>query len=267
MTRGELAGRTAVVTGGGRGIGAAAARALAEEGAAVVVTARSLHEIGAVAEALRRDGRTVHAVACDVTDRNSVAAMAARTRELVGNVDIVVNNAGASRSAPFLKVTVEQWEELHRVNATGPLFVTQAFLPEMLRRGWGRIVNVGSIAGLSGSRYITSYAASKHALLGMVRCLAEELTGTGVTVNSVCPSYVDTPMTDRNIERIATTTGRDAAGIRKGLENMQPGGRMITPEEVAHAMMTFMSEAAGALQGSELVVRGGGGRAATDGER
>ncbi len=255
-----LSGKGAVVTGGGRGIGAAVARALAAEGAAVVVTARTLDEIVAVAEDLRRSGGSAHAIVCDVTDQGSVAAMAARAHELLGSVDILVNNAGVARSAPFLKVTLDEWETIHRVNATGPLLVAQAFLPAMLERGWGRIVNVASVASLLGARYITSYAASKHALVGMTRCLADELAGTGVTVNSVCPGYVDTPMTNENIERIAAKTGKDAEEVRTGLEEMQPGGRLITPEEVAHAVMTFVPQEAASLQGAELVVRGGGAR-------
>lgn len=253
-----MTGKGAVVTGGGRGIGAAVARALAQEGAGVVVAARSGGEIETVAQRLRAAGHTAHAVACDVADPDSVAAMAARAEVLLGAVDILVNNAGVAASAPFGKVTVEQWESVHRVNATGPLLVTQAFLPGMVERGWGRIVNVASVASLEGGRYITAYAASKHALLGMTRCLAAELGGTGVTVNSVCPSYVDTSMTDENIERIAAKTGRDEASIRAGLEQTQPGGRLITADEVAHAVMTFMPDAAASLQGSELVVRGGG---------
>ena len=254
-----LAGRGAVVTGGGRGIGVAVAAALAQEGAAVVVTARSESEIEAVAEGLRAAGGTAHAVVCDVTDPDSIAGMAAWAEELLGTVDILVNNAGIARSAPFLKVSLDQWESVHRVNATGPLLVTQAFLPAMIERGWGRIVNVASVASLIGAAYISAYAASKHALIGMTRCLADELSGTGVTVNSVCPSYVDTPMTDANIEKISAKTGRDAAEVREGLEKMQPGGRMITVDEVAHAVMTFMPDAAASMQGSELVIRGGGG--------
>ncbi len=254
-----LTGKGAVVTGGGRGIGVAVARKLTRAGAAVVVAARSENEIEAVADGLRVAGRTAHAVACDVTDPDSVAAMAARARELLGSVDVVVNNAGIARSAPFLKVSLEQWETVHRVNATGPLLVTQAFLPGMLERGWGRIVNVASVASLIGNPYITAYAASKHALIGMARCLADELAGTGVTVNSVCPSYVDTPMTDANIEKISAKTGRDADAIRQRLEQKQPGGRMITVDEVAHAVMTFIPDDAASLQGAELVIRGGGG--------
>lgn len=255
-----LSGKCAVVTGGGRGIGAAVAEALAAAGASVVVTARSAGEIEAVAEGLRARGWRAHAVVCDVTDPDSVAAMADRALNLMGHVDVLVNNAGMARSAPFAKVTLDEWESVHRVNATGPLLVTQAFLPAMLERGWGRIVNVASVASLRGARYITSYAASKHALLGMTRCLADELAGTGVTVNSVCPSYVDTPMTDENIERIAAKTGRDAEEVRAGIEDMQPGGRLISAEEVAHAVMTFMPNEAASLQGAELVVRGGGSR-------
>ena len=257
-----LAGRGAVVTGGGRGIGAAVAGALADQGAAVVVTARTEAEIEAVAKRLRARGAVAHALVCDVTDPGSIAAMALQARDLFGadglTVDILVNNAGIARSAPFGRVELEEWEHVHRVNATGPLLVTQAFLDEMVERGWGRIVNVASVASLEGHRYITSYAASKHALIGMTRCLAAELAGTGVTVNSVCPSYVDTPMTDANIARIARTTGRDPDQVRAGLAEMQPGGRLITADEVAHAVTAFLPDAAASMQGSELVLRGGG---------
>ena len=267
IRRRTLVGRGAVVTGGGRGIGEAVAEALAEEGAAVVVAARGRDDIEWVAGGIEEEGRTAYPLECDVTDPDSVAAMALRAQELVGGVDILVNNAGASSSAPFLKVTLEAWESAHRVNATGALLATQAFLPEMLERGWGRIVNVASVAGLAGARYTTAYSASKHAMLGMARCLAEELAGTGVTVNSVCPGYVDTEMTETNIERIAAKTGRDAKTVRAELEARQPGGRLIEVEEVAHAVMTFMPDDAASLQGSELVVRGGGRRARRRGAR
>ena len=150
IRRRTLAGKGAVVTGGGRGIGAAVAEALAIEGASVVVTARTRDEVEWVAEGLELEGWPAHALVCDVTDPESVSAMALRAQALVGGVDILVNNAGVASSAPFLKVTLEEWESVHRVNATGALLVTQAFLPEMLERGWGRIVNVASVAGARG---------------------------------------------------------------------------------------------------------------------
>ena len=261
-----LAGKGAVVTGGGRGIGAAVARALVAGGAAVVVAARTRDQVEAMAAELRAGGGAAHAVVCDVSDPASVTSMASRAGELLGRVDILVNNSGVSCSAPFTRVTVEQWERMHRVNATGPLLATRAFLPGMLERGWGRIVNMASVAGLEGARYITAYAASKHALIGMTRCLAAELAGTGVTINSVCPSYVDTPMTDANIERIAARTGRSASTIRASLEEKQPGRRLIAAEEVADAVMTFLPEAAASLNGSELVIRGGTASVAWAGE-
>ena len=260
IRRRTLAGKGAVVTGGGRGIGAAVAEALAAEGATVVLAARTGKEIEWVAEGLELEGGAAHALVCDVTDPESVSAMALRAQELVGGVDILINNAGIARSAPFLKVSLDQWESVMRVNATGALLVTQAFLPEMLARGWGRIVNVASLAGLEGARYVTAYTASKHALLGMARCLARELVGTGVTVNSVCPGYVDTIMTGKNIEWIALKTNRDVDEVRATLKMLQPGDRLITTDEVAHAVMTFLPEAAASLQGSELVVWGGGAR-------
>jgi len=242
VTGGDLAGKGAVVTGGGRGIGAAVAQALAAAGARVVVAARTAAQVRAVAEALRGRGAEAHAVVCDVADPASVRAMARRARELLGTPPLVlVNNAGASASAPFSRISLDDWETLHRVNATGPLLCTQAFLPAMLEQRWGRIVNVASVAALAGARYIAAYAASKHALLGMTRCLAAELAGTGVVADAVCPGYVDTPMTDENARRVAAKTGRTPDEVRARIARTQPEGRLLQPEEVAQDVMARMS--------------------------
>ena len=256
--RSRLAGRGAVVTGGGRGIGAAIARQLAARGAAVIVCSRTPPQVERVAAQLRAAGADAYALVCDVADPDSVAAMAraaqGRLAARARTVDILVNNAGIADSAPFSRVSLDQWETLHRVNATGPLLVTQAFLGGMLERGWGRIVNVSSVASLHGAPYITAYAASKHALLGMARCLAAELDGTGVTVNSVCPGYVDTPMTDQSLAKIAAATGRPAEELRAGLKAAQPAGRLITPDEVAGAVTRIAEDETGSIQGAEIAV-------------
>ena len=254
----RLAGHTAVVTGAGRGIGAAVSRLLAAEGATVIASARSQAEIEAVADEIRSAGGTAHAVTCDVGDASSIESLKTQAHDLAGPVDILINNAGVSTSAPFMRVTPEEWERLWRINTTGPLLCTQAFLPDMLEKGWGRVVIVGSIASLAGTKYITSYTASKHGVLGMMRALAAELAGSGVTANMVCPGYVDTPMTSDNVSRLSGVTGREEEEIRKNMESIQPSGRFVTSEEVAHAVMTFLPDEGSSFQGTTLTVDGGG---------
>ena len=215
VTADPLVGRGAVVTGGGRGIGAAIARALSAAGAGVVAAARTSREIEDVASALRARGAKAWAIACDVTVEGSVIDLGRESRRVLGTVDILVNNAGASASAPLRKITLEDWERMLRVNATGTFLCTREFAPEMAGRGWGRIVNVASLAGLEGAKYVAHYSAAKHAVLGFTRSVALEFAGTGVMVNAVCPGYVDTPMTDVSIVR-ARVRGPDPARERRG---------------------------------------------------
>jgi len=253
----SLEGRVAVVTGGGRGIGAAAARALAGAGAAVAVAARTESEIEAVAEELRGAGVRAEAIPCDVTDEESVAGLARRAAGALGPVDLVVHGAGAATSATLAGTGLETWERMLRVNATGAFLVTRAFLPGMAERGRGRIVHVASVAGLSGARYIAAYAASKHAVVGLVRSAAAEVKGTDVTVNAVCPGYVDTAMTRESVERIAETTGRSRGEALEALLAQGRQSRLIRPEEVADAVAWLCGDAAGGVNGQALVLDGG----------
>ncbi|HEY6110368.1 MAG TPA: SDR family NAD(P)-dependent oxidoreductase, partial [Gemmatimonadales bacterium] len=239
-----LTGRGAVVTGGGRGIGAAIARALAGAGARVLVAARHTDEVEAVALQLRHAGHQAWATHCDVTDAGHIAALARTAHERLGTADILVNNAGASSSAPVTRIMLEEWQRLFAVNATSTLLATQAFLPGMLERGWGRIVNVASIAGLQGDKYIAAYSAAKHAVIGFTRSLAAEVAGKGVTANAVCPGYVDTPMTDQSLARIMERTKmtREAALAAVLSHAGQP--RLVTADEVAATVLALAGDAA-----------------------
>lgn len=256
MTALPLAGRGAVVTGGGRGVGAAVARRLVTLGAAVVVSSRSSHEIEAVASELAACGR-VHGVACDVASPDDVRRLASAASEAIGQVDILVNSAGTALAAPFHRTTLDDWLRVFGVNATGTFLCMQQFLPSMLDRGWGRIVNVASIAGLSGDRYTAAYAASKHAVVGLTRSVAAEAAGKGVTVNAVCPGFLDTRMTVETIERIVAATGRDRESAAAALTSRNPQQRLITADEVAAAVVFLCGEDARGITGETLVIDGG----------
>lgn len=253
----SLEGRGVVVTGGGRGIGRAVARRLAENGAAVVVTARSTDQIESVAEELRADGLQAHAVRCDVADEASVEAMAAAAIERLGTVDILVNNAGIATSNPVKRLQLDDWNQIMAINATGTFLCTRAFLPGMLDRSWGRIINVASVAGLRGGRYIAAYVASKHAQIGFTRALAAEVANAGITANAICPGYVDTPMTDFSVANIVDKTGVSPEEARARILSLSPQKRLIRPEEIAHVALMLCGDDGEGINGDAIVLDGG----------
>jgi 3-hydroxybutyrate dehydrogenase len=174
----------------------------------------------------------------------------------LGPPTILVNNAGMARSKPFRDISFEEWNEILAVNATGAFLVTQACLPAMLERGWGRVINVASTAAVVGYRYTAHYTASKHALLGMTRALALEVATKGVTVNCVCPGFVDTEMTRQSVATIAQATGRSIDESRRLLEAESPQKRLITPEEVAAAVVYLAGDEARGVNGQAVVING-----------
>ena len=254
----EFSRQRAVVTGGGRGIGAAVARALAAEGAAVVVASRSGDELEATAAALREGGHRAWAVRCDVSDPGDVAALRKRAEEKLGGVDVLINNAGIGHSAKLEAITLDDWSRIFAINATGTFLCTQAFLPPMVGRGWGRVINIASVAGKIGAPYIAAYSASKHAVVGFSRSVAAEVATTGVTVNAVCPGFVATDMVDESVDRIVTKTGKSPDSARRSLERMSPQGRVFEVEEVAYQVLCLCDPRARGINGQALVLDGGG---------
>lgn len=253
-----LSQRIAVVTGGGRGIGAATARSLAANGASVVVSARSVDEIEAVAEELRSAGARAIAIPCDVSSPEQILALRDRATEEFGRpADILVNNAGIADSRPLKAVTVDYWDHLFAVNVRGVMLCTQAFLPGMTAAGWGRVVNVASIAGKMGAPYISAYSASKHAVIGFTRSIAGEVATQGVTVNAVCPGYVDTDMASQSVERIMAKTGISLEQAMQHLEGASPQRRLMTAEEVAFVVLGLCHDLARGINGQSVIIDGG----------
>jgi NAD(P)-dependent dehydrogenase (short-subunit alcohol dehydrogenase family) len=241
--------RTVVVTGGAKGIG----RAVVERFAALDDDVIALGRDRAALHALTAE-QPVRAIDCDVTDERAVA----ETFATLDVVDVLVNNAGVAESAPLARTTLESWNRHFEVNVTGAFLCMRAVVPGMRARRSGAIVTVASTAGRVGVRYASAYAASKHAAVGLTRAVSSELAGTGVRVNAVCPTYVQTQLTDRAIARIVETTGRSEADSLAALAGSSPLGRLLEPEEVADAVVFLASSAAATISGQALVIDGGG---------
>lgn len=253
-TSGTLAGRHAVVTGGGRGIGLAITRLLLEHGARVTMTGRSRDSLVAAMKTL---GDHAGWALADVAKRDSVANAFRDAADRFGPIHILVNNAGQAASAPFLKTDEKMWRQLMSVNIDGAFHCSQAALPDMLAAGWGRIINIASIAGLVGQAYITAYCASKHALVGLTKALAVEVAGKDITVNAVCPGYTESDMVTDAVKNIVTKTGRTPEQALKDLVGRNPLKRLIKPEEVANAVAWLCLPGSEAVNGQAIVISGG----------
>ena len=241
-----LAGRRALITGGGTGVGADLARGFAGAGAEVVVAGRRRDPLDRVAAETG-----ARAFTCDVTDEAAVAALF----EAAGRCDIVIANAGAADSAPFARLSRDQFDAVLAVNLTGT-FLT---LREGLRRmeGWGRLIAVASTAGLKGYPYVAHYTAAKHGVVGLVRALAQELGPRGITANALCPGFLDTEMTERTLDTITRTTGRDREAAQAALVRVNPQRRLVAPSEVTAAALWLCSEGARGVSGQAIAIDGG----------
>jgi NAD(P)-dependent dehydrogenase (short-subunit alcohol dehydrogenase family) len=245
-------GRHALITGGGTGIGAATAKMLAAEGAKVTLLGRRLEPLEVVASKVGG-----LAIACDVTDRGALENAFAEARAANGSLDFVILNAGIGDSAPFLRTKREAWDRIIATNLTALFDGTQLALPDLLQGEDKRLVIVASVAGLKGAPYAAPYAASKHGAVGLTRSLALEFVKTGLTINAVCPSFVDTPMVDDSAARIQRTTGRSEEESRGALAAMNASGRFVTSEEVAATIAFLCRPDSRSVNGACLTVDGG----------
>ncbi len=253
----SLAGKRAVVTGAGRGIGRSIALALAQEGANVAVSSRTASDLETLVQEIKVLGRKAVAIACDVTDQEQVTNLASVALNGLGGLDILVNNAGNAGSHKFLDHPDELWHQMLAVNLTSVYSVSKTFIPYLVGQRSGRIINIASIASRVGDRYITAYTASKHGVLGLTRALAVEMLPYNITVNAICPAYVDTPMTDKSVHNMVQRTGMSETQAREYLANLSPQKRLIAPEEVAAIAVFLAQDLSKGITGQAMNIDGG----------
>lgn len=253
-TSSSIHGRHALVTGANRGIGLAIVKLLVDGGAMVTMLVRDRQAGLRAAELF---GSRAQVVVADVTDDTGVRKACVEAMHAFGPVQILVNNAGFTETAPVLRSDRAMFERLMSVHLYAAVSCTQAVLPGMLDRSWGRVVNIASTAGVAGHAYVSAYAAAKHALVGFTRSVAKEVIARGVTVNAVCPGYTDTDLVTHSVSRIVEKTGRSAEDARAALLAGNPLGRLVAPEEVAGAVRWLCDNNAGAVTGQTIIIDGG----------
>jgi NAD(P)-dependent dehydrogenase (short-subunit alcohol dehydrogenase family) len=247
-----LKGRHALITGGGTGIGAAAAAQLHSAGAKLSLLGRRIEPLKAVAESFGGD-----AIKCDVTDTDQVRAAFHEARAANGPIDVLIVNAGIAESAPFHKMSRASWDRILATNLTAAFDCAHAGIGDLLKSENGRLVFVASVASLRGVPYAAHYAASKHGVLGLARSLAAEYAKTNLTVNAVCPGYVDTPMTDQSVARVSEITGRSETDSRTAITNMNASGRLVHPDAVAGMILTLCLPQSRDVNGAAVTIDGG----------
>lgn len=254
----SFAGRHVLITGASKGIGWVAAQRFAAAGAILSITGRDKDLLAERYVSLTsKFGICCASFAADLTDAGAAAGMVQGAIATQGAIDILINNAGFGASQPFAKMTAEHWDSMLAVNLSSVFHVTRAAIGGMLERGSGRIVNIASTAGVSGYAYVAAYCAAKHGVVGLTRALAHEYAKTGITVNAICPGYVDTDMTAASIDNIVKKTGRSADEVRAELARHNPQGRLIQPEEVADAALWLAGPATASITGQCIVIAGG----------
>jgi NAD(P)-dependent dehydrogenase (short-subunit alcohol dehydrogenase family) len=251
-----LSGRHALVTGASRGIGAAIAAALAADGVRVSLVGRDAARLTEVSAQLGGADRAL-AIVADVTQPSSVGEAFATARGRFGPVHVLVNNAGQAASAKFTDTDEALWNRLIGVNLTGTYLCTRAAIADMLQAGFGRIVNIASIAGLRGAAYVSAYVTSKHAVIGLTRALALEYATKNITVNAVCPGYTDTDMVRQAIDKIKAKTGRSESEVLASLTATNPQRRLIAPAEVSNAVLWLCRPGSESITGQSIVIAGG----------
>lgn len=236
--------RRVLVTGGARGVGAAVAREMASAGYQVAVIGRSAEGLELFAQALAQESSRPWTYVCDLAAPESIEEMTAALEEALGGVDIIVNNAGVAGAAPHWRLDLSHWEQAMAVNARAPALLAAAFVPGMTARGFGRVINMGSVVSLEGARYVSAYAASKHALLGWARCLALELAGSGVTVSTLCPGYIDTPIFHSALANTLARYDQDEERATAAILKSAGQSRLLSPQEVARWVRVLAQEGA-----------------------